>query len=156
MLADASSTRNCRPPCRTCSGVHPKADWFCMTRSTYDRPQQNSTFHSMSSFGLLLISLSLLNERVRLLLRLLLLPARPPRPPRPPFGFSFGGGRTNAKSTEIVWSRSFVLFKALMAAFASGCVGYSIRAYPYHAKQISIRLASDELTADLDVACSAI
>jgi len=87
---------------------------------------------SMSSFGLLLRSFSLLKERVRLLLRLRLRPARPPRPPLlPPFGFSFGGGRTNAKSTEMVWSRSLVLFSPLMAAFASGWVGYSIRAYPW-------------------------
>jgi hypothetical protein len=86
--------------------------------------------HSSSSFGLLLRSLSLLKDRVRLLLRLRLLPPRPPRPPLPPLGFSFGGGRTNAKSTEIVWSSSFVLFSALIAAFASGWVGYSIRAYP--------------------------
>jgi hypothetical protein len=91
---------------------------------------------STPSFGLLLRSFSLLNDRVRLLLRLRLLPTRPPRPPPPPpplppLGFSFGGGRTKAKSTEMVWSRSLVLFRPFMAALASGWVGYSIRAYPW-------------------------
>lgn len=69
-------------------------------------------------------------------LRLLALPPRPPPPPpdcaprpprfRPPF-FSFGGGRTNAKSTDKVWSSSFVPFAPSMALRASLSVGYSIR-----------------------------
>jgi hypothetical protein len=41
---------------------------------------------------------------------------------------SLGGGLTKAKSTDIVWSSSFVPLSALMAALASGWVGYSISA----------------------------
>jgi hypothetical protein len=88
--------------------------------------------HSILPSGLLLRSLSLLRLLLLLLLGvrllLLLLPPRPPRPPLTPFGFSFGGGLTKAKSTEMDWSSSLVLWRALIAAFASGWVGYSMSA----------------------------
>jgi hypothetical protein len=38
-----------------------------------------------------------------------------------------GGGRTKAKSTEMVWSSNFVSFTPSTAAFASSSVGNSIR-----------------------------
>lgn len=38
-----------------------------------------------------------------------------------------GGGRTNAKSTEMVWSSNFVSFTPSTAAFASSSVGNSIK-----------------------------
>jgi hypothetical protein len=57
-------------------------------------------------------------------LRLLALPFCGPRLARP---FP-GGGRTNAKSTSIVWSSSFVLCAPSIAARASSSVGYSIKA----------------------------
>ena len=62
-------------------------------------------------------------------LRLLLRPRfRPPAPfPRPGFP---GGGRTKAKSTEMVCSRSFWLCAPSMAARASSSVVNSMRAYP--------------------------
>lgn len=131
MLACALLTGQlCRPSCIDC--IHERSCRTCARRVQIWLKFccKRRSLHSISSFGLLLRSLSLLKERLRLLVRLLLLPPRPPRPPLPPFGFSFGGGRTNAKSTEIVWSRSLVLFRALTAAFASGWVGYSIKAYP--------------------------
>lgn len=61
-----------------------------------------------------------------LLLRLRLRPRfGPPLLPWPAFP---GGGRTNAKSTLTVWSRSFLPFIPSMAARASSRVVYSINA----------------------------
>ena len=94
------------------------------------------TYQSIFASGLLERSFSPtgLLLRLRLLLLLLLL-LRAPRPPRRSLTragltLSFGGGLTNAKSTDMVWSRNFAPFSALIDAFASPCVGYSIRTYP--------------------------
>jgi hypothetical protein len=62
-------------------------------------------------------------------LRLLLRPLFRPPAPRPRPGLP-GGGRTNAKSTEIVWSSNFWLCAPSIAARASSSVVYSISAYP--------------------------
>lgn len=64
-------------------------------------------------------------------LLLLPLPALPPLPLLPlvksPSPF-FGGGLTNAKSTDIVWSSSLLLWAPAIAALASRWVGYSTNA----------------------------
>jgi hypothetical protein len=49
-------------------------------------------------------------------------------PPPPLLLFFPGGGRTKAKSTEIVCSRSLDLWASSMAARASSRVAYSMRA----------------------------
>ena len=61
---------------------------------------------------------------------LLLRPRFPLRPPRPPLpGSPFAGiGRTNAKSTVSVWSKSLTPLVAAMAARASFSVGNSTSA----------------------------